>query len=82
MANLRGGGEYGRAWHEAGRRVTNRTCSTTSARVRVAGISGWSSRDRIAIKGGSNGGLLVGACLTQHPELFGAGLRKSAVSTC
>ena len=34
--------------------------------------SGWSRRDRISIIGGSNGGLLVGACLTQHPELFGA----------
>jgi prolyl oligopeptidase len=73
VANLRGGGEYGKAWHDAGRldrkqNVFDDFCGC----ARWLAESGWSRRDRIAIMGGSNGGLLVGACLTQHPELFGA----------
>ena len=73
VANLRGGGEYGRAWHEAGRRAAKQNVfDDFCACARWLASSGWSSRDRIAITGGSNGGLLVGACLTQHPELFGA----------
>jgi prolyl oligopeptidase len=73
VANLRGGGEFGRAWHEAGRRGAKQNVfDDFCACARWLAASGWSSRDRIAITGGSNGGLLVGACLTQHPELFGA----------
>ncbi len=73
VANLRGGGEYGRAWHEAGRRAAKQNVfDDFCACAQWLASSGWSSRDRIAITGGSNGGLLVGACLTQHPELFGA----------
>ena len=73
VANLRGGGEYGRAWHEAGRRGAKQNVfDDFCACARWLASSGWSSRDRIAINGGSNGGLLVGTCLTQHPELFGA----------
>ena len=73
VANLRGGGEYGKAWHEAGRRaVKQNVFDDFCACARWLASSGWSSRDRIAIMGGSNGGLLVGVCLTQHPELFGA----------
>jgi prolyl oligopeptidase len=73
VANLRGGGEYGRAWHDAGRRAAKQNVfDDFCACARWLASSGWSSRDRIAITGGSNGGLLVGACLTQHPELFGA----------
>jgi prolyl oligopeptidase len=73
VANLRGGGEYGRAWHEAGRRAAKQNVfDDFCACAQWLTSSGWSSRDRIAITGGSNGGLLVGACLTQHPELFGA----------
>jgi prolyl oligopeptidase len=73
VANLRGGGEYGRAWHEAGRRAAKQNVfDDFCACARWLASSRWSSRDRIAITGGSNGGLLVGACLTQHPELFGA----------
>jgi prolyl oligopeptidase len=73
VAILRGGGEYGKAWHAAGRldrkqNVFDDFCGC----ARWLAASGWSARDRIAITGGSNGGLLVGACLTQHPELFGA----------
>lgn len=73
VANLRGGGEYGRAWHDAGRRAAKQNVfDDFCACARWLASSGWSSHDRIAITGGSNGGLLVGACLTQHPELFGA----------
>jgi prolyl oligopeptidase len=73
VANLRGGGEYGRAWHDAGRRAAKQNVfDDFCACARWLASSGWSGRDRIAITGGSNGGLLVGACLTQHPELFGA----------
>ena len=73
VANLRGGGEFGRAWHEAGvlgrkQNVFDDFCGC----ARWLAAAGWSRPERIAIMGGSNGGLLVGACLTQHPELFGA----------
>jgi prolyl oligopeptidase len=73
VANLRGGGEYGRAWHEAGRRAAKQNVfDDFCACARWLADSGWSRADRVAITGASNGGLLVGACLTQHPELFGA----------
>jgi prolyl oligopeptidase len=73
VANLRGGGEYGRAWHEAGMLARKQNVfDDFCACARWLAESGWSRADRIAIMGGSNGGLLVGACLTQHPELFGA----------
>ena len=80
VAALRGGGEYGRSWHDAGRlahkqRVFDDFCDC--ARWLVS--SGWSRPDRIAINGASNGGLLVGACLTQHPELFGAAVPEVGV---
>jgi len=80
VANLRGGGEYGRAWHEAGRRAAKQNVfDDFCACAQWLASSGWSSRDRIAIIGGSNGGLLVGACLTQHPELFGAAVGQVGV---
>ena len=73
VANLRGGGEYGRAWHEAGRRANKQNVFDDFCACAVwLATSGWSRRDRISIMGSSNGGLLVGACLTQHPQLFGA----------
>lgn len=73
VASLRGGGEYGRAWHDAGRLAAKQNVfDDFCACARWLASSGWSRADRTAIFGGSNGGLLVGACLTQHPELFGA----------
>lgn len=79
-ACLRGGGEYGRSWHNAGRlqnkqRVFDDFCDC----ARWLASSGWSRPGRTAINGGSNGGLLVGACLTQHPELFGAAIPEVGV---
>ena len=70
VANLRGGGEYGEEWHQAGTQARkSRTCSTISS----PRLNTWSARNtrtpkRLAIIGRSNGGLLVGAALTQRPE--------------
>lgn len=73
VAVLRGGGEYGRAWHDAGRLANKqRVFDDFADCARFLATSGWSRPERIAIHGRSNGGLLVGACLVQHPELFGA----------
>ena len=75
IPNLRGGGEYGREWHEAGmiERKQNVFDDFIAAAERLI-ADGYTQPDRLAISGGSNGGLLVGACLTQRPELFGAAL--------
>ena len=74
VANLRGGGEYGRAWYDGGRLANKQNVfdDFCAAARWLGGESGWSRPSRVAIHGRSNGGLLVGACLTQHPELFGA----------
>ena len=80
VANLRGGGEYGRAWHDAGRLTKKQNVfDDFAACARWLSSSGWSRPDRIAVMGGSNGGLLVGATLTQHPELIGAALAEVGV---
>jgi prolyl oligopeptidase len=80
VACLRGGGEYGSAWHRAGmldrkQRVFDDFCDC----ARWLESSGWSCPGRIAINGASNGGLLVGACVTQRPELFGAAVADVGV---
>ncbi len=75
LANLRGGGEYGDPWHKAGMRDKKQNVFDDFAAVaRWLVREGWTSPKRLAIGGGSNGGLLVGASITQHPELFGAAL--------
>ena len=73
IPNLRGGGEYGQDWHEAGMRENKQNVfDDFIAAAEYLESSGWSHRDRIAIRGGSNGGLLVSAAVTQRPELFQA----------
>ncbi len=75
IPNLRGGGEYGDAWHEAGmlgnkQNVFDDFIAAAEWLIR----EGYTRTERLAIAGGSNGGLLTGAALTQRPELFGAAI--------
>lgn len=80
LANLRGGGEFGRAWHDGGRlRHKQHVFDDFLAVAREVTRSGLSRPERIAIQGGSNGGLLVGASVTQHPEAFGAAVAEVGV---
>ena len=74
VANIRGGGEFGEAWHEAGMLGHKQNVFDDFASVIrwLGGESGISRPERIAISGGSNGGLLMGAMLTQCPEAFRA----------
>jgi prolyl oligopeptidase len=80
MANIRGGGEFGRAWHESGMRTHKQNVfdDFIAAAEYLLGRQ-WTSRGHLAIRGGSNGGLLIGAVETQRPDLFVAAVAKVGV---
>lgn len=75
VANLRGGGEYGEEWHQSGTKLRKQNVFDDFIAAGEWLVENKYTRpDRLAIQGGSNGGLLVGAVITQRPELFGAAL--------